>query len=73
MPHQRAVSHHFTFGAGQRARLFRGPHRDIWPSELDLMAQLAGFELAARHADWAGAGLTAASHVPACRLPAPWR
>jgi SAM-dependent methyltransferase len=69
---QRLVSHHFTFGAGRQARLFRSPHRYIWPAELDLMAQLAGFELEARHADWAGAEFTAESrsHVSVYRLPA---
>jgi len=70
--HQRIVSHHFTFGAGKQARLTRSPHRYIWPSELDLMAQLAGFELEARDADWAGAEFTAESrsHVSVYRLPA---
>jgi SAM-dependent methyltransferase len=68
--HQRVVSHHFRFGAGREARLFRSPHRYIWPSELDLMAQLAGFELEARHADWAGAEFTAESrsHVSVYRV-----
>jgi SAM-dependent methyltransferase len=70
--HQRIVSHHFRFGAGKKARLVRSPHRYIWPSELDLMAQLAGFELEARHADWSGAEFTAESrsHVSVYRLPA---
>jgi SAM-dependent methyltransferase len=70
--HQRIVSHHFTFGAGRQARLFRSPHRYIWPAEMDLMAQLAGFELEARHADWSGAEFTAESrsHVSVYRLPA---
>jgi len=70
--HQRVVSHHFRFGAGREARLFRSPHRYIWPAELDLMAQLAGFELEARHADWSGAEFTAESrsHVSVYRLPA---
>lgn len=69
--HQRVVSHHFTFGTGKQAQLSRSPHRYIWPSELDLMAQLAGFELEARHADWAGAEFTAESpsHVSVYRLP----
>jgi SAM-dependent methyltransferase len=69
---QRVVSHHFRFGAGREARLFRSPHRYIWPSELDLMAQLAGFELETRHADWSGAEFTAESrsHVSVYRLPA---
>jgi SAM-dependent methyltransferase len=69
---QRVVSHHFRFGTGREARVFRSPHRYIWPSELDLMAQLAGFELEARHADWSGAEFTAESrsHVSVYRLPA---
>ncbi|MCA2213494.1 class I SAM-dependent methyltransferase [Jidongwangia harbinensis] len=68
---QRVVSHHFRFGDGTEARLFRTPHRYIWPAELDLMAQLAGFELESRHADWAGAEFTAESrsHVSVYRLP----
>jgi hypothetical protein len=48
---QRVVSHHFRFGEGRQARVFRSPHRYIWPAELDLMAELAGFELESRHAD----------------------
>jgi hypothetical protein len=69
---QRVVSHHFTFGSAKEAKLLRSPHRYIWPSELDLMGQLAGFELEARHADWAGAEFTAESrsHVSVYRLPA---
>jgi SAM-dependent methyltransferase len=67
---QRIVSHHFGFGEGTQAQLFRSPHRYIWPAELDLMAQLAGFELETRHADWAGAEFTAESrsHVSVYRL-----
>jgi SAM-dependent methyltransferase len=69
---QRIVSHHFRFGEGRQAELFRSPHRYIWPSELDLMAQLAGLELESRHADWTGAEFTAESrsHVSVYRLPA---
>ncbi|WP_369386897.1 methyltransferase domain-containing protein [Streptomyces sp. CG1] len=68
---QRVVSHHFHFGGTEEARLYRSPHRYIWPSELDLMAQLAGFELESRHADWAGTEFTAESrsHVSVYRLP----
>jgi hypothetical protein len=71
VPNQRLVSHHLTFGAGRQARLFRSPHRYIWPAELDLMAQLAGFELEARHADWAGAEFTAESRSHVSVYPAP--
>ncbi|MEV7088315.1 class I SAM-dependent methyltransferase [Streptomyces sp. NPDC093085] len=68
---QRVVSHHFNFGEGTEAELTRSPHRYIWPAELDLMAQLAGFELESRHADWTGTELTAddRSHVSVYRLP----
>jgi SAM-dependent methyltransferase len=68
---QQVVSHHFHFGTGKQAQLFRSPHRYIWPAELDLMAQLAGLELEHRHADWAGTEFTAESrsHVSVYRLP----
>jgi SAM-dependent methyltransferase len=68
---QQVVSHHFRFGDGRQAQLFRSPHRYIWPAELDLMGRLAGFELESRHADWTGAELTpeSASHVSVYRLP----
>jgi SAM-dependent methyltransferase len=67
---QQIVSHHFSFGKGREARLFRSPHRYIWPAELDLMGQLAGFELESRHADWKGAEFTSesTSHVSVYRL-----
>jgi len=68
---QHVVSHHFQFGGGKQAQLFRSPHRYIWPAELDLMAQLAGFELENRYADWAGTEFTAESrsHVSVYRIP----
>jgi SAM-dependent methyltransferase len=71
--HQQAVSHHFEFGDGKEARLVRSPHRYIWPAELDLMGQLAGFELESRHADWSGALFTgeSRSHVSVYRLSDP--
>jgi SAM-dependent methyltransferase len=67
---QHVISHHFRFGEGPEARLFRSPHRWVWPSELDLMAQLAGFVLESRHGDWRGGAFTAAStsHVSVYRL-----
>ena len=62
---QRMVSHHFRFNEEGETTLFRTPHRYIWPSELDLMAQLAGFQLESRHADWMGSEFTweSRSHV----------
>ena len=67
---QHLVSHHFRFGEGREARVFRSPHRYIWPSELDLMGQLAGFSLESRHADWNGAAFTteSTSHVSVYRV-----
>ena len=67
---QIVVSHHFRFGDGNQAELFRSPHRYAWPSELDLMAQLAGFSLESRHADWLGTPFTAESrsHISVYRL-----
>lgn len=69
---QRVVSHHFRFGDDRQATLLRSAHRYIWPSELDLMAELAGFALEERSADWAGTPFTveSGSHVSVYRLPA---
>jgi SAM-dependent methyltransferase len=68
---QHVVSHHFHFDGTEQAQLYRSPHRYIWPAELDLMGQLAGFELETRHADWNGAAFTAdsRSHVSVYRIP----
>ena len=68
---QHLVSHHFTFDDSRKASLFRSKHRYIWPAELDLMAQLAGFELESRQANWTGAEFTAESrsHVSVYRVP----
>jgi SAM-dependent methyltransferase len=70
--HQQIVSYHFRFGDDREATLGRSPHRYIWPAELDLMAQLAGFELESRQANWAGDEFTAdsRSHVSVYVLPA---
>lgn len=48
---QQAVSHHFV-ADGSGAREVRTPFRYVWPSELDLMARLAGLSLRHRWADW---------------------
>lgn len=48
---QTAVSHHHWTIEG-RLKTFSSPHRYVWPSELDLMARLAGLTLRARWADW---------------------
>jgi SAM-dependent methyltransferase len=48
---QGLTSHHFEIVAG-RAELFSAPFRYVWPSELDLMAQLAGMRLRDRFGGW---------------------
>jgi SAM-dependent methyltransferase len=74
--HQQIISHHVRFGPelsdGRDARIERTPHRYIWPSELDLMARLAGFELESRWADWDGSEFTteSRSQVSVYRLTA---
>jgi SAM-dependent methyltransferase len=67
---QTLVSNHFRFGEDRQATVFRSPHRYVWPAELDLMAQLAGFSLESRHGDWRGGAFTASSrsHVSVYRL-----
>ncbi len=68
--HQRLVSHHYWIKDGA-ARTFRSPHRFVWPSELDLMAKLAGLELRERWADWHETPFTAdsTSHVSMWQKP----
>jgi SAM-dependent methyltransferase len=68
---QQVMSYHFSFDEGRQARVMRCPLRYVWPAELDLMAQLAGFELESRHADWAGSEFTgeSRSHVSVYRMP----
>lgn len=69
---QQVVSHHVTFDrdVGTEARIFRTPHRYVWPTELDLMAQLAGFSLESRHGGWSEEPFSADSsdHVSVYRL-----
>ncbi len=48
---QRLVSHHHAVVDGRR-EVSSLPFRYVWPSELDLMAQLAGMRLRERWVDW---------------------
>lgn len=68
---QRVVSHHFWVD-GDRSGTFRSPHRYVWPSELDLMGQLAGLDLTERWADWTRTEFTedSPSHVSVWTRPA---
>jgi hypothetical protein len=47
------------------------PFRFVWPSELDLMARLAGMRLNSRWGDWDGQPFTSESrkHVSVWELP----
>ena len=61
---QIASSHHWMQVEG-RLVTYSAPYRYVWPSELDLMARLAGFRLAHRWAGWDRSTFTAdsGSHV----------
>ena len=67
---QRSASHHFTLrdGVWERRSI---PFRSVWPSELDLMARLAGMQLSERWADWDRSPFTAGStkHVSVWMKP----
>jgi SAM-dependent methyltransferase len=49
---QGLISHHFQLQADGTVEKSSGPFRYVWPSELDLMAQMAGMELRERWAGW---------------------
>jgi len=59
---QRLVSHHYWPERGEQAS---GEFRYVWPSELDLMARIAGLDLEHRFAGWRHEPFTAesTSHV----------
>ena len=61
---QRSWSHHHWFLDGE-TKSMSAPFRYVWPSELDLMARLAGMRLRDRWADWSREpfGSTSPSHV----------
>ena len=61
---QQATSHHFV-ADGSHVNEFKTPFRYVWPSELDLMAQIAGMSLRERWADWDRSPFTgeSTSHV----------
>jgi SAM-dependent methyltransferase len=67
---QRSWSHHFTLVDGKYERLSM-PFRSTWPSELDLMAQLAGMTLRDRWSGWKREPFTSESrkHVSVWEKP----
>ena len=54
------ISHHLFLIDG-RVHRFSTPHRYVWPSELDLMARLAGMRLRERWNDWEQSPFTSTS------------
>lgn len=64
------ISHHY-FIDGDRVRTVAGAFRFVWPSELDLMAELAGLKFESRWADWRASPFTddSAFHVSVWRKP----
>ena len=59
---QTAFSHHYWVVDG-RLETLSAPFRYVWPSELDLMARLAGMSLRERWGDWDRAPFTSDSAV----------
>jgi len=68
---QQCTSHHYRSEPDGSTRYGTGSFRYLWPSECDLMAQLAGLELEARYADWDRSPFTgdSESHVSIWRRP----
>jgi SAM-dependent methyltransferase len=68
---QALTSHHFEVVDG-RVERFSAPFRYVWPSELDLMAELAGMRLRDRWSGWKGEPFTSDSrkHVSVWEKPA---
>jgi len=68
---QAVVSHHY-FVTGDEVETFSAPFRFVWPSELDLMACLAGMALAERWGDWDRTPFTSESrsHISVWLKPA---
>ena len=65
---QISISHHLYIN-GERVRRFSSAFRYVWPSELDLMAQLVGMTLESRWANWSREPFTdsSTSHVSVWR------
>jgi SAM-dependent methyltransferase len=68
---QRCTSHHYWSEADGDITYGSGNFRYIWPSECDLMAELAGLELEDRFADWDRSVFTSdsESHISVWRKP----
>ena len=58
---QRLMSHHLSVRADGTGVVNKTPQRYVWPSELDLMAKLAGMTFESRWEDFSGTEFTATS------------
>ena len=69
---QGLVSHHLQQAEDGTFRRSSGPFRYVWPSELDLMARIAGLRLRQRWAGWRREPFTSEStkHVSVWKKPA---
>ncbi len=70
LANQISISHHYHID-GNQVRTNSPSFRYVWPSELDLMAELAGMTLAERWVDWNRSPFTgeSQSHVSVWRKP----
>jgi SAM-dependent methyltransferase len=66
---QGLISHHYTRTDDGTFRYSSGPFRYVWPSELDLMARLAGMTLRERWRGWKREPFTSTSE----KLVAVWQ
>ncbi len=68
---QIAFSHHYWISDG-RVEIFSAPYRYVWPSELDLMARLAGLTFRERWSSWTREHFTkdSTTHVSVWEKPA---
>jgi SAM-dependent methyltransferase len=64
MTAQISYSHHW-WAVGDKLEIFSAPYRYVWPSELDLMARIAGMTLRERWSGWTRQPFTSesTSHV----------
>lgn len=60
-PNEQRIDTHVVIVANGSTRVVPVSLRYIWPAELDLMAQLAGFELEARYGGWSAEPFTPSS------------
>lgn len=67
---QISYSHHYRV-VGDKLDIFSAPYRYVWPSELDLMARIAGLSLRDRWGGWSGEPFTgeSTSHVSVWEKP----